>query len=166
MKYAATLALCPRWGNFNRSGEFSCSRCGALLGPGLTTLPLTALDNATTAHLNGILPSTTERSITLQIDAEKIVLPIQDAISLGRIVPSEADEDPCDIDLAPFGAANKGISRKHMLIRRKNGLAYVTDLGSTNGTWLNSHRLLPNMERLLHTGDELKLGLLIVKVKF
>ncbi len=48
----------------------------------------------------------------------------------------------------------------------RNQHAYVSDLNSTNGTWLNGQHLIPFNEYLLHAGDELRLGLLKVEVRF
>ena len=68
-----------------------------------------------------------------------------------------------EVDLAPFDAFSKGVSRKHIRIKRKDMLFFVTDLGGTNGTDLNGQRLLPNTERMLRSEDELKLGQLKIK---
>jgi predicted component of type VI protein secretion system len=71
-----------------------------------------------------------------------------------------------DVDLTPFGAIERGVSRRHLRIRCPDYLLYVTDLGSRNGTWLNGHIILPGAERLLRSGDTLQLGALRIRVKF
>jgi len=159
MKESSAI-ICPQCENVNRPGELICSRCKALLGPSLTTMQLDNLDqiisspNATI----GKVSSANWQPITLEIGSQKTVLPEQEVVSLGRIVLSADNESPCDVDLTPFGAAEKGVSRKHLLLRRRNALIYVSDLGSTNGTRLNGQRMLPNTERILRSGDELQLG--------
>ncbi len=92
-------------------------------------------------------------------------VPVAEVITIGRTSDIPDDSRP-DVDLSAFGAGDKGVSRKHIKIKRKNILVYVADLGSTNGTLLNGRRLIPNAERLLRNGDELQLGRLKIKVKF
>jgi len=94
-----------------------------------------------------------------------VQVPVAEVITIGRISDIRDDARP-DVDLSLFGAGDKGVSRKHIKIKRKNILVYVADLGSTNGTLLNGRRLIPNAERLLRNGDELQLGRLKLKVKF
>ncbi len=106
-----------------------------------------------------------QEPITLEINGERLAVPVAESVTVGR--KSEIpDDSPPDVDLSPFGAGDQGVSRKHIKIKRKNILVYVADLGSTNGTLLNGRRLIPNAERLLRNGDELQLGRLKVKVKF
>lgn len=55
-----------------------------------------------------------------------------------------------------------GISRRHVKFSRENGRICMTDLNSTNGTFKNGMRLLPNTSEILEPGDEIRLG----KLKF
>jgi pSer/pThr/pTyr-binding forkhead associated (FHA) protein len=48
------------------------------------------------------------------------------------------------------------ISRHHCLVRIRGKEAIISDLGSSNGTFINGHRLLSQTK--LNTGDELALG--------
>ncbi len=57
----------------------------------------------------------------------------------------------CDIVLAP-----KSISRKHAMFEKSDGIWYVTDLGSTNGTKLDGHPL-PTRMRTVITASPAKL---------
>lgn len=56
------------------------------------------------------------------------------------------------------------VSRCHALIGRHpiKGL-YITDIGSSNGTWVNRHRLMPTEQKLLQDGDLLQLGKLQIE---
>jgi pSer/pThr/pTyr-binding forkhead associated (FHA) protein len=45
-------------------------------------------------------------------------------------------------------------------------LLKVIDLCSTNGTYLNGQRLLPQQSRILRDGDELRLGNLAMQVQY
>ena len=46
-----------------------------------------------------------------------------------------------------------GISRKHALLEREGGRYYLSDLNSTNGTWLNGERLRPDEKKVLVNED-------------
>ncbi|MEZ6041935.1 MAG: FHA domain-containing protein [Planctomycetaceae bacterium] len=50
------------------------------------------------------------------------------------------------------------ISRRHCTLRFKETSASVTDLGSSNGTYLNGHKLEPNQKYKLKEGMELSIG--------
>lgn len=56
----------------------------------------------------------------------------------------------------------QSISRRHVKFSRENGRICMTDLNSTNGTFKNGMRLLPNTSEFLEPGDEIRLG----KLKF
>ena len=47
----------------------------------------------------------------------------------------------------------RGISRLHGKISKENGLYYLTDLNSTNGTYLNGGRLEVNEKARIRPGD-------------
>ena len=53
---------------------------------------------------------------------------------------------------------NKFLSRRHAQIRWLHDLFYISDLGSTNGTFLNGIRLEDNQEAVLRDGDEVVLA--------
>ena len=46
-----------------------------------------------------------------------------------------------------------GISRKHALLEQEAGRYYLSDLNSTNGTWLNGERLFPDEKKVLVNED-------------
>lgn len=56
----------------------------------------------------------------------------------------------------------QSISRRHVKFSRENGKVCMKDLNSTNGTFKNGMRLLPNASEILEPGDEIRLG----KLKF
>lgn len=49
-------------------------------------------------------------------------------------------------------------SSHHAQILRDGQGYLLTDLGSTNGTFVNEQRLVPNVPRLLHAGDTIRIG--------
>jgi hypothetical protein len=70
------------------------------------------------------------------------------------------------LDLHPFSAAEKGVSRRHASIIRRDGALNIVDKGSPNGTFLNGQRLIPNQPRILRDGDDIRLGHLVLHVQF
>lgn len=86
-------------------------------------------------------------------------------LKLGRLNP-DTGEMP-EIDLTECGAIEKGVSRQHAeIVRREGGAIHVVDKGSDNGTYLNGQRMIPNQARILRDGDELRLGFLVLNVRF
>jgi hypothetical protein len=89
---------------------------------------------------------------------------LDDAL-LGRFDP-HTGERPL-VDLTPYGASDKGVSRKHALISRRDvHTLHLTDLDSANSTYLNGQRLIPQQPRILRNGDEIRLGRLVLNVEF
>jgi hypothetical protein len=59
----------------------------------------------------------------------------------------------CDIVLQ-----EQGVSRQHTRLQRGPQGWAVTDLGSTNGTFVNGKRLAPQQDHALQTGDRITIG--------
>lgn len=55
-------------------------------------------------------------------------------------------------------ADNNSISRAHAKIKVRGGRAYISDLGSTNCTYVNGVKLSPNQEVILSKGDKIKIS--------
>ena len=70
-----------------------------------------------------------------------------------------------DIDLNPFDALKKGVSRLHSEIRvsDENEIT-LYDLGSTNGTWLNGKKLDPDEPETVHHGDMIAFGKVMMQI--
>lgn len=56
------------------------------------------------------------------------------------------------------------VSRHHAVIKWKKGLMYITDLKSTNGTFVNSEKVEDNFFYELNYMDEVKIGNVTFKV--
>jgi pSer/pThr/pTyr-binding forkhead associated (FHA) protein len=69
-----------------------------------------------------------------------------------------------DVDLVPYGALEKGVSRKHAMILFDDGRYYIQDMESTNYTLLNNARLFPRQLYPLKHDDQLTLGDLEIRV--
>ena len=76
--------------------------------------------------------------------------------TLGRLLTGDAEE--VFVDLKPFGGYENGVSRRHALIRRTDHGYEILDLGSTNGTWMNKKRLIPEKPYPLHNGAQIRLS--------
>ena len=60
---------------------------------------------------------------------------------------------------------NEEISREHCKIIWRDGIYYIVDLNSTNGTYLNGEALAANREYPIHPGDRLRLSASTFKVE-
>lgn len=68
------------------------------------------------------------------------------------------------IDLDPYDAFMNGVSRIHAQIHMNDGVLYVTDMDSTNGTHLDDVKLIPHNNYKLPSGSTLVLGRLHIDV--
>jgi pSer/pThr/pTyr-binding forkhead associated (FHA) protein len=116
------------------------------------------LSNAMTS--SGLLNRLT---IILVINSRRIPLPVAREVIVGRFTPTDSRQP--DIDLNFCSAEQHGVSRQHLRIINTSTQFAVSDLGSTNGTWLNGVRLQPGGEYPLRHGDRLRLGNLELEVK-
>ena len=55
-------------------------------------------------------------------------------------------------------ADNSSVSRTHAKVRVRSGVCYISDLGSTNCTYVNGSKLAPNQEVALRNGDKIKIA--------
>lgn len=95
---------------------------------------------------------------------ESILLRSTPSVILGRIDHRSAVRP--DVDLARYGAAERGVSRQHARLEIVDNHLYITDLGSSNGTFYRSQRLQPHKLCMLKRGDEIILGRLALQIIF
>lgn len=112
----------------------------------------------------GLLGDESEIIFVIRGIVERVVIPKNGEITLGRSDPRTRTR--VDLDLTPYGALDRGVSREHVRMHIADGKLYVTDLGSTNGTFLANVRLDANTPTALRKGDELLLGRLPIQVLF
>ncbi|WP_129632113.1 FHA domain-containing protein [Candidatus Oscillochloris fontis] len=108
-------------------------------------------------------PSLAGVNLVIQSNAASLPLPASGQAVIGRADPV-SNVFP-DIDLTNHGALERGVGRRHARIFLQNGLVLFEDLNSTNGTFLNTTRLQPGQPQTLRTGDEIRLGTLVIKVQ-
>lgn len=159
--------ICPECGRTARVGELACANCGHVFSQSARTHKFAEkIPNASSRnHPAGEASVEQGRPIVFEVEGDKIHITLTEHLIIGRIVPGDKQNLP-DVDLARFGAEERGVSRRHAKLRRQGNLVYVSDLNSTNGTMLNGRRLIPEGERLIRNNDELRLGHLRVTVKF
>ena len=80
------------------------------------------------------------------VESGQCLIPLEKAIVL---IGRQAD---CDVSLTN----SRKISRKHCCIAQVNNKFVVRDLGSTNGVYLNGHRI--QKESTIAVGDDLVIG--------
>lgn len=70
------------------------------------------------------------------------------------------------VDLTPYGAKEKGVSRLHVVLYRTHVTLSLEDLNSTNRTYVNSKMIPARQVQMLHDGDEIMLGALRIRLSF
>ncbi len=166
------ISDCPYCG-YNKLAENAdiCPRCG---------LPLSAQFQVATRILNqndeergtprwgtagfhahtDLVLKVQHRDKSFVFDASQIT-----ELMLGRIDP-DTSEAPT-IDLQDCDAIDKGVSRRHAkIVRRDGGTLNLVDQESDNGTFLNGQRLVAHQPRILRDGDEIRLGYLVLTVHY
>jgi len=143
-------------------GVLFCSECGAsLFEEGPRREATMALGGAALPNADG----TTPRVLTLLVvrSGRRISIDASDDLLVGRkdnvrgIYP--------DIDLGLDDGYDAGVSRRHAVIAPVHDGWNIEDLGSANGTFVNSKRLAANTPTLARSGDELRFGTLQLRIE-
>lgn len=170
---------CASCGHENIAGALICEKCFALLIRTDNEQPSTTLMATEMAPFGtrSIEPPPDERmvritrqaptqpdSVALYVgDADApLILQITSQAILGRYTPHSVSQPR--VDLTPYGAFDKGVSRMHIILRRTDTGLVAEDMASSNGTWLNNRRLQPYTPTVVRSGDRLKLGQLEIEV--
>lgn len=170
------MKACQYCGYNNREGYYFCEDCGQPLSANKTET--SALQQVSTQKIDQTLEQYEWRTSygTAEFRGDSIILlhlvdyptPIpvkpREQLIIGRL---DADNRVMpDVDLAPYGAVEKGVSRVHAAIMQTEDALLIMDKGSANGTHLNGQRLVPQQPRVLRDGDEIRLGRLVAHVYF
>ncbi len=70
------------------------------------------------------------------------------------------------VDLSEFNALEHGVSRRHCKLELKDDQLLLTDLESSNGTYLNNKLLVPHQKYVVLHGDRLILGTLHLMAEY
>jgi len=117
-----------------------------------------------TAALDSIAATPRNDTIVIFVEdrREPLAALVQPSITLGRRLTGSAAR--AHVDLEDLQAFDRGVSRVHARITRNNHTFTLTDLGSSNGTFLNGKNLKPNEEFPIANGDEVRLGEMKLRV--
>ncbi len=157
------MQVCPNCGNDNLDGVIFCDKCGVAL----SEVSVSTTNLGGTGSLEaGSDQLADEHIIFLHVMGyeDPVTVKIQDQVVLGRI--SGETEGVMHINLSDFDAENEGVSRRHALFSRDEDRLLVSDLGSTNHTFVNNQQLHEHDQFVIRDGDELKLGNLVMRVFF
>ena len=105
----------------------------------------------------------TRLSLTIIATGRQLRLPVATTQLIGR--RDEARGVVPEVDLGGDGGYDSGVSRRHAMLTCRDDEYYVEDLGSANGTFINEQQLAPQHMTRLANGDELRCGLLALRVE-
>ncbi len=168
------MIVCPNCKHINMAGAIICSECGNPL-PGSNPLTTQNIDTSQihetvterpdqTAPAAPPMPVVLNNWVTLHLLDTGQVLPLaeRNEFTLGRI--SEGQPIMPDIDLSPYQAYARGVSRLHAVLKRETSHVFIMDLGSSNGTFVNGKRLPPHVDYTVANGDVIALGKLKIQI--
>lgn len=164
MDTTASGRFCPVCKFKNKIDATKCEFCGqpfkSIEGI-LTTKQVEAISNEIDEEasdkfkeeLEGILIPPVGIAI-YRSDGKPVAIRTEREFYLGR----KMEDSDLIVDLIPFGAFQSGVSRRHALIRSSEAGYEIIDNDSTNGTWLNQQRLVPNRAYPLPNGALIRLS--------
>jgi hypothetical protein len=165
------MIQCPNCRHDEIVGAIFCSQCGAQLEGETAVSPMQVYWQSASrpgggrAH-PGDVSGEEPFHVRLVIMHENIDLSLAGGheIILGRAVPGESPLP--EVDLSSQDAFDNGVSRLHAALRHSDNQMLVTDLGSSNGTFVNGDKVESYSDHRLADGDLLKLGRLEIRIVF
>jgi len=167
--------ICPNCGTKLESGHAFCDMCGFALHRGsaapppprqmLPAQPVPAAPPPPPQPMQpqvppppppAPLPSVQGRFVVRGVNAQLPFPPGRQAVVIGRSDPGSGIFP--DIDLNAYGGTKAGVSRKHARVFLQGKQHYLEDLGSTNCTYVNRQKLIPNKPYPLNAGDLVRIG--------
>lgn len=159
---------CPHCGKKNRASDVFCYSCGNLIAETVE------FDTRQFADANDKLFSDeyfgydSVLVLTVRDTGQTYELRPQlrnHELVVGRNTDNSAMRP--DVDLGAEGA-KQGVSRLHLALwyEARDSAIQAYDLGSANGSFINGQRIHPREIRLLRSQDELRLGRLVLRVRF
>jgi hypothetical protein len=161
--------ICPSCGHDNELNARECANCNMPFQydertPGVS---VEFRSDPSTQEVKRVPDRLPPNVIALQVvsDPAPILIPYQSQqrIILGRDLP---EGDFYAVDLSSHRAQVLGVSRQHAVIHIADDDCMLEDLNSSNGTWLNEARLLPQQPVPLEKGDLIRLGHLMIFISF
>ncbi len=161
--------ICPSCGAENLPGTLFCVQCGTYLPSGgpLRTEPLPEQEEAHGRPAPQVEGEQEGKAMGIELEVlntgRKVLLSADSEILIGRLDAAHGIFP--EMDLTADGGLEYGVSRRHARIYTRDGICYVEDLDSTNGTFLNDERLTAYMPHKFHDGDILMIGTIRLKVR-
>ena len=162
------MIVCQNCKSQQPDGSIFCSECGTQLPLINSAQTQKFSPNTDQIQISGPyanqIPKQTGTWISLHLLDSGNILAFSEQLefTLGRLSDNQPIEP--DVDLSPFKAFDNGVSRLHAVIKNIEGSAILIDLGSSNGTYVNGIRIMPNVEQRLRHGDIVALGKLKMQV--
>lgn len=162
------MRTCRECGFRNLEGVMICEDCGfPLIGATVTTAEIASETDVAAVIQNHVAELKTEAVVELNFEGFPVPVTIpsgSERIIVGRFDASSPSKP--DLDLTPYGAFEKGVSRSHAALVRSEYALAVVDLGSANGTLVNGRRLISNQPHIVRDGDHITFGQLAVSIHF
>jgi hypothetical protein len=166
------MVKCPVCQAEHPKNTLFCDECGSYLQGGnqketdlLIAAEVTWMEREETSAAPGEeVTSPLGLKLTILDSGRDVEVPLTKEVNIGRLDSASAWFP--EVDLTSDGGLEKGVSRCHAKITRRGPEVFIEDLGSINGTFLNRKKLIPYLSRALKSGDELRLGTLLLRVSF
>ena len=167
--------ICPGCQKDNRPGLLLCEYCGhqLLSASESSRFHTRRFDSPTADSISainrqklgtGYLHQSSFVTLDL-IDANRQIF----QKTVGHILLGRADQEAQwqpTIDLTPYGAREKGVSRVHVDLFFESDQVFVLELGSANGTRVNGRNIEAGHAHQIFNGDLLELGKFRLRVYF
>jgi len=158
---SAPPVMCPKCGKKNAASALHCITCGAVL----KSLEIrTKHIDAPPEELNTELKDVPHVYLLVRGYKQPLEVYLREEMMLGRVVAGAALQP--QVDLTAYDGENQGVSRIHASLKIEQNTVVLTDLKSSNRTYVNGQRLYPHEARVLRHGDEIRLGKLVMKLQF
>ena len=165
---------CLKCGQYAHADATSCPHCGNAFAPRTISadefpVPPVRRPGSTARFPDEKLDDRVEfpatASVILQFlpTGACVSLSLKQPMVLGRGLSQDVNTM---LDLTDFQGLLYGVSRQHCKLERRDDRLYLTDLGSTNGTYCNNKRLPPFQEHMIGHGDRLIVGALHIAILF
>jgi CheY-like chemotaxis protein len=112
-----------------------------------------------TAPIQATQPETRKNTCVLFVVGHNdmpVVLTVQQPITFGRQISTHNLRT--HVDLTRYDAANRGVSRVHMMLHYRDGSFIIEDQDSVNGTFINGTQIKPRTPMTINNADEIRLG--------
>jgi pSer/pThr/pTyr-binding forkhead associated (FHA) protein len=168
--------ICPKCNYANSHGALFCHNCYTLLLDTIRVNPSGVLAMRSTTPGRVMTDIQVQRqteanqlpsyAVSLYLVSAKIPLttPVVVLLTKPIIIGRTESEEQMYIDLSRYGAAERGVSRQHLILRRVEPSVMAEDMGSSNGTWLNDVLLQPYRPAEVESGSVLRLGKFSIEV--